>query len=607
MMKNYFFLLSILLTKLSFAQVGIGNTNPHPSALLDIRDASGDNKGILIPRVSLTTLNSKGPISNTPLESLLVYNTNASIKGGKGFYYWQGGSWNHIIADGDIQNLYTTDGTLAQPRTVNQGANPIQFSGDVGRNALIIKRTQNNTTQGIGFQNSGNYYDATIHMESGTRKGLILSSGGNQANINSVTPTLTLNDDNSLTLNAYGGTNFTTNNPPFLLSIENDGRLTQFNSTAAYTLGNHDWYKENTTNAPDAITNNIYTNGEVGINITNPNAPLHINEATGTTASATEGTMILEHGNAGGESSIVFKSASNSGSDYGFIKYQDNRSGNSTDHNSLLTIGVENDDFETYSQYQDDINISSSGSVGINTNAPNGSASLHLGASDRGLLINKVPLTSLTDAATVGNNNPEPDGLLVYNTNTAPSDLEEGFYFWQAGSWHLLLSDITKTATPPTAPTGLQYYSYNIPVTPSPNLGDIRTNTLIAKSDGYNGNLDSASALPTMKPSNTDGYVIKVVGTYTVINPGTFNLSSTSNNTNDGTRLYVDDSLVINEWDDTTGNAGTGTVTLREGKHRFEFWYYQSANTGNFSFSWGTSANPDGNSGVMNADQFTIE
>ena len=501
--------------------------------------------------------------------------------------------------------MYSTNGTLAQPRTVHQNSNPIQFSGDVGPNALIIKRTQNNTTQGIGFQNSGNYYDATIHMQTGNPTGLVLSAGGNHANVNSVTPTLTLNDDNSIQLNAYGGTSFTSNNPPFLLSIENDGRLTQFNSTAAYTLGNNDWYKENTTNAPDNINNNIYTNGEVGINITNPNAPLHINEPTGTPASAADGTMILEHGNAGGESSIVFKSATNAGSDYGFIKYQDNRSGNVSDHNSLLTIGVENDDFETYSQYQDDINISSSGSVGINTNAPNGSASLHLGASDRGLLINKVSLNSLTDELTVGDNNAEPDGILVYNTNTAPANLQEGFYFWQAGSWHLLLSDITKNAAPTTVPKGVQFYSYNIATTAVPNIDNIQTSTLISKSNGYTGNLDSAGALTTMKPTNTNGYLIKIVGTYTVINPGIFNFSSTSNATADGTRIYVDGSLAISEWDNPARGTANGAVTLREGKHRFEFWYYQTANAGKFSFSWGT--NPDGNTGVIMATQFTIE
>lgn len=84
----------------SFAQVGIGNTDPSSASLLDIGDGTHDNtKGILIPRVSLESLTTLSPI--TPAtgaeESLLVYNTNASI--GKGFYYWNGDTrWVRIMA-----------------------------------------------------------------------------------------------------------------------------------------------------------------------------------------------------------------------------------------------------------------------------------------------------------------------------------------------------------------------------------------------------------------------------------------------------------------------------------------------------------------------------
>ncbi|NGX83475.1 hypothetical protein [Aequorivita sp. KMM 9714] len=86
----------------SFAQVGIGNTNPSSASLLDIGDGTDDNtKGILIPRVNLTNLNSLSPIEQNPatdqVESLLVYNTNETT--GKGFYYWNGGTrWVKLIA-----------------------------------------------------------------------------------------------------------------------------------------------------------------------------------------------------------------------------------------------------------------------------------------------------------------------------------------------------------------------------------------------------------------------------------------------------------------------------------------------------------------------------
>ncbi len=73
-----------------FAQnVAINTTgnNPDVSAMLDV--VSSD-KGLLIPRVSLTSVTDNSTIAS-PATSLLVYNTNASLTGtnadGTGYYY----------------------------------------------------------------------------------------------------------------------------------------------------------------------------------------------------------------------------------------------------------------------------------------------------------------------------------------------------------------------------------------------------------------------------------------------------------------------------------------------------------------------------------------
>ncbi|WAC11820.1 C1q-like domain-containing protein [Dyadobacter pollutisoli] len=67
-----------------FAQgVGINTTSPDPSAALDIQST---NKGILIPKVSLTSLIDKTTIT-APANGLLVYNTNPNLKNGVGFYF----------------------------------------------------------------------------------------------------------------------------------------------------------------------------------------------------------------------------------------------------------------------------------------------------------------------------------------------------------------------------------------------------------------------------------------------------------------------------------------------------------------------------------------
>lgn len=76
---------TILIFSLSQAQVAINSNgaNPNASAMLDI---SSSNKGLLIPRVYLSSLVDDATIPS-PATSLLVYNTNANLAKGVGFYY----------------------------------------------------------------------------------------------------------------------------------------------------------------------------------------------------------------------------------------------------------------------------------------------------------------------------------------------------------------------------------------------------------------------------------------------------------------------------------------------------------------------------------------
>ncbi len=115
-------------------------------------------------------------------------------------------------------------------------------------------------------------------------------------------------------------------------------------------------------------TNNVTleSTGELGIGEPTPEAPLHITEPIGTPASANSGTILLEHGNDGGASSLVFKSSTDEGSDFGYIQYDDNRAGGSL-QTSLLSIGAEN---ENDPDTRDDIALLPSGHVGIGTTIP---------------------------------------------------------------------------------------------------------------------------------------------------------------------------------------------------------------------------------------------
>ncbi|MCX2679831.1 hypothetical protein OOZ15_07775, partial [Galbibacter sp. EGI 63066] len=87
------------------------------------------------------------------------------------------------------------------------------------------------------------------------------------------------------------------------------------------------------------------------------------------------------------------------------------------------------------------------GDIGIGTDSPNPSAQLDLSKTDKGLLLPRVALTSITDVVTIAT--PEA-GMFVYNT-TVDSDenLGENVYFFDGTKWVApLLSERTGTVAP---------------------------------------------------------------------------------------------------------------------------------------------------------------
>ena len=82
----------------------VNNTTPDVSSVLEIRSTS---KGLLIPRVSLSSM-TDGSTILLPATSLLVYNTNSAITNGAGvgYYYNTGTSavpnWQKLLAGNTI-------------------------------------------------------------------------------------------------------------------------------------------------------------------------------------------------------------------------------------------------------------------------------------------------------------------------------------------------------------------------------------------------------------------------------------------------------------------------------------------------------------------------
>ncbi|MGE0638177.1 MAG: tail fiber domain-containing protein [Bacteroidia bacterium] len=110
---SYYLLIVIILQFYalpSYSQVGIdrtGTQTPASSAELDVYST---DKGMLIPRVALTSTASSAPITPAPATSLLVYNTAAVNDVTTGFYYWNGSTWSRLLSgssnSGYIQNQY---------------------------------------------------------------------------------------------------------------------------------------------------------------------------------------------------------------------------------------------------------------------------------------------------------------------------------------------------------------------------------------------------------------------------------------------------------------------------------------------------------------------
>jgi hypothetical protein len=74
------------------SQVGIGTTNPHESAIVDV---SSNNKGFLMPRMPHNQMQS----INSPAEGLMVYCTNCCTNGS--LTYFDGNTWKAIKTDCD--------------------------------------------------------------------------------------------------------------------------------------------------------------------------------------------------------------------------------------------------------------------------------------------------------------------------------------------------------------------------------------------------------------------------------------------------------------------------------------------------------------------------
>jgi len=117
----------------SHSQVGVGTLSPASSAQLDITSA---NKGLLIPRISLTGTTNQNPVTGSLINSLLVYNTATVNDVSPGFYYWEVNKWVRIMAQSDPEILTSLNYDVVNNRLIyldEKGITTVlQLKGQVG-------------------------------------------------------------------------------------------------------------------------------------------------------------------------------------------------------------------------------------------------------------------------------------------------------------------------------------------------------------------------------------------------------------------------------------------------------------------------------------------
>jgi hypothetical protein len=170
--------LLLVLCKSVNAQVAINTTgnDPDPSAILDI---DAQNKGLLIPRVLLSSeINGTSPILN-PATGLLVYNTgNGGLE--PGFYQWTGTHWSGLATIEQVQNVvhgpesagiygeiyeYKAIGSFSEIQVPSANSYTVWTSGTQGDISSMSY-----TSGALIIQNPGMYsvsFNAVIQLNSG--------------------------------------------------------------------------------------------------------------------------------------------------------------------------------------------------------------------------------------------------------------------------------------------------------------------------------------------------------------------------------------------------------------------------------------------------------
>ncbi|TGE09342.1 hypothetical protein [Hymenobacter fodinae] len=133
--------------------VGVGTANPDPAAALDISAGAGNNKGLLIPRM---TAAQRTAITNTS-QGMLVFQTDGAQPG---FWYFQGGVWVALPSGTATSSAWQRTGNTGTDPGTNPGVGGTTSPGTdfIGTtdNKDVVVRTGN--TERLRITTDGSLY-----------------------------------------------------------------------------------------------------------------------------------------------------------------------------------------------------------------------------------------------------------------------------------------------------------------------------------------------------------------------------------------------------------------------------------------------------------------
>jgi len=351
---QWLLLISFLLLRVAVhAQMKIGDnsTSINNASLLELETT---NKGVVLPRVSLTNITTPSPLPAGLLTGTVVFNTNASTTNGNGIglYYWNGTSWS--------------------PVTPNISSSAWSITGNANTNyAVNFLGTTNNVS--LRFRTSN---VQRVIIDSLGRVGIATNSPSEKLDVSgNIRLSGALMPNNNAGTSGFFLMSSGPNNPPLWFDAANyawqlDGNpltsIRKFGSTTNYDI--------------PFVTNNIErmrltATGFLGIGLTNPLYALSVSAASnplylsGVQATATFNTDSVLTINGG-----VVKKAPYSSLAAGNWSLTGN-TGTSATTNFIGTTDAM--DFVTKTNNMERMRITGSGLVGIGTSTPSSDLTLY--------------------------------------------------------------------------------------------------------------------------------------------------------------------------------------------------------------------------------------